>query len=116
IDKGVGGSAYKALATINGDKAASVALLKAGIDGVKYPAESLARGTTSDNARGFNYVVFDENAVTIKQRTQFQQKGGEIYGAVKDGEVILNAEKMNFNSPLHEVAGHIFLNWAKDNN
>lgn len=48
-----------------GDKAASLFLLENGVDGIKYPAESIARGATSENARGFNYVVFDENAATI---------------------------------------------------
>jgi antitoxin component YwqK of YwqJK toxin-antitoxin module len=54
------------------DKRASLLLLKNGIDGIKYPAESIARGTTSDNARGFNYVVFDENAVSIDEHIRFR--------------------------------------------
>lgn len=57
------------------DKEASLFLLRAGIDGIKYPAESISRGATSDTARGFNYVVFDENAVTIEEKTKFK-KGG----------------------------------------
>ncbi|MFA5619022.1 MAG: hypothetical protein WDA08_01805 [Weeksellaceae bacterium] len=55
------------------DKDVSLFLLRAGIDGIKYPAESISRGTTSDNTRGFNYVVFDENAITIEDHTRFQQ-------------------------------------------
>jgi hypothetical protein len=58
-------------------KEASLFLLRAGIDGIKFPAESIARGATSDTARGFNYVVFDENAVTIEDVEQFA-KGGLI--------------------------------------
>jgi hypothetical protein len=58
-------------------KEASIALLNAGIDGVKYPAESISRGATSDTARGFNYVVFDENAVTIKNKISFQKPKAE---------------------------------------
>ena len=54
-------------------KQASLFLLRAGIDGIKYPAESIARGATSDTARGFNYVVFDENAVSIEKQTQFEE-------------------------------------------
>jgi hypothetical protein len=60
------------------DKQASLFLLENGIDGVKYPAESISRGATSENARGFNYVVFDENAISINSvsrsslRTQTQ--------------------------------------------
>jgi len=55
------------------DKEASLFLLRAGIDGIKYPAESIARGATSDTARGFNYVVFDENAVSIEKQTQLEE-------------------------------------------
>ena len=63
---------YKGLSKILGsDKAASLFLLENGIDGIKYPAESLSAGRTSDNARGFNYVVFDENAITIDEKIQF---------------------------------------------
>jgi hypothetical protein len=62
---------YKRLSVLFGsDKQASLFLLEIGIDGVKYPAESISRGATSDTARGFNYVVFDENAVTIKSKAQ----------------------------------------------
>jgi hypothetical protein len=56
---------------------ASMLLLKNGIDGIKYPAESISRGTTSDTTRGFNYVVFDENAITIEEQIQFQKQLSE---------------------------------------
>lgn len=52
---------------LNGDKQASLFLLDAGIDGIKYPADSISRSVTSDTARGYNYVVFDENAVSIEK-------------------------------------------------
>jgi hypothetical protein len=55
------------------EKQASLFLLRAGIDGIKYPAGSIVRFATSDNARGFNYVVFDENAVTIENKIKFQK-------------------------------------------
>jgi len=58
---------------LGSDKEASLFLLRAGIDGIKYPAESIARGATSDTARGFNYVVFDENAVEIEEKMLFQE-------------------------------------------
>jgi hypothetical protein len=64
-----GSGLYNAMAMyLGGQKQASEFLLDFGIDGIKYPAESLSRGATSDTARGFNYVVFDENAVTIKSK------------------------------------------------
>jgi hypothetical protein len=62
---------YKGLSrALGGDKAASLFLLENGIDGIKYPAESISRGTTSETARGFNYVVFDENAVTVNAKSK----------------------------------------------
>jgi hypothetical protein len=66
---------YNVLSDIlNSDKEASLFLLENGIDGIKYPAESIARGATSDTARGFNYVVFDENAITIEEKIRFQKE------------------------------------------
>lgn len=103
---------------LGSDKAASEFLLRAGIDGIKYPAESLSRGATSDNARGFNYVVFDENAVTIKERVQFMyNRKGEVLGITnpKTGEVFVNGETINPNTPIHEVAGHLYINWLENN-
>jgi hypothetical protein len=70
---------YKGLSkALGGAEQASLFLLENGIDGIKYPAESISRGVTSDTARGFNYVVFDENAVEIvtrqqKVKNEFQQ-------------------------------------------
>jgi len=82
-EKTTGEMIYRDLANLlnRNDKNASLLLLKAGIDGVKYPAESIARGATSETARGSNYVVFDENAVTIKNKTSFQKGGGVLQQA-----------------------------------
>lgn len=69
---------YKGLAKyLGGYQKASLFLLEAGIDGVKYPAESISRGRTNDDARGSNYVVFDENAITIEEKTKFQLDDGQ---------------------------------------
>lgn len=94
---------------LGGDKEASLFLLRAGIDGIKYPSESIARGTTSDTARGFNYVVFDENAVTIEEKIQFYRTPkGVIYGAkFPDGSVYINPEYLSAETPIHE-AGHLW--------
>jgi len=65
------GKTYRALKNvpgINSDKGASLFLLRAGIDGIKYPAGTLSGGT-KDNA--FNYVVFDENAVDIDKMERY---------------------------------------------
>ena len=73
-DNKIGRDIYNSLVKFfKSDKQASLFLLENGIDGVKYPAESISRGATSDTARGFNYVVFDENAVTIKSKAQKAQ-------------------------------------------
>lgn len=50
---------------------ASKLLLRAGIDGIRYPAESIATGNT-DYDKGTNYVVFDDSAVTIDDHILFQ--------------------------------------------
>lgn len=64
---------YESLAKEIGQKQASLFLLENGIDGIKYPAESISRGVTSDDARGFNYVVFDGNAVTVEEKILFKK-------------------------------------------
>ena len=54
----------------NGDKETSIFLLRAGIDGIRYPVGSLTGNIKSDKK---NYVVFDENAVEIENNIQFQR-------------------------------------------
>ena len=66
----------------NNPQKASEFLLRAGVDGVKYPAESVSRGATSEDARGFNYVVFDENAVTIKAVSKSQQDATNVVNKI----------------------------------
>lgn len=39
---------------------------------------------------------------------------GRIYGFEQNGKIVLNADLMNGNTPFHE-AGHLWLNWAKEN-
>jgi hypothetical protein len=60
-----GGDFYHALTNALGsDKKASLTLLGQGIDGIRYPSGSLSGGS----GKGKNYVVFDENAITIEER------------------------------------------------
>lgn len=67
-----GSELYKELAKEYGsDKEASLFLLRAGIDGIKYPAGSLS-GMKTD---AFNYVVFDENAVTVEEHAVYEKEG-----------------------------------------
>jgi hypothetical protein len=107
-----GGEVYNALKNeLGSDKAASLFLLENGIDGIKYPAESMSRGATSDTARGFNYVVFDESAISIKEVIKFQKDANKARGAVMvslDGQAVVYAlTDPNVSTPLHEMA-HIF--------
>jgi len=112
------GTLYKNLVkALGGDKQASLFLLENGIDGVKYPAESISRGATSDTARGFNYVVFDENAVSVKDVIKFQKDANKARGAVMvtmDGNAVIYAlTDPNVSTPLHEVA-HVFEHYLTD--
>jgi hypothetical protein len=105
---------------LESDKEASLFLLKAGIDGIKYPAESISRGATSDTARGFNYVVFDENAITIKDQIQFNkqlEKNGitlTTNGFVHNNNVYLNKDTADNSTAIHEFS-HLFNSWLKTN-
>jgi hypothetical protein len=69
-----GKDVYRDLAQRMGEQKASILLLHAGIDGVKYPAGSITNGTTSDTAIGFDYVVFDDRAVTINKVETLNEK------------------------------------------
>ncbi len=65
-----GQATYQYLSDMLGsDKEASDFLLKAGIDGIDYPAGSLS-GVKGSKAR--NYVVFDERAVTIEPEAKVE--------------------------------------------
>ena len=102
---------------LKSDKDASLFLLSAGIDGIKYPAESIARGATSDTARGFNYVVFDENAVSIEEVVKFQKDAEKARGAMMmamDNQAIIYAiTDPNVSTPLHELA-HVYEHYLTD--
>jgi hypothetical protein len=55
---------------IGSDKSASMFLLRAGIDGIQYPNNTVSGGKTT----GFNYVVFDENSVQIDRKEDRELK------------------------------------------
>jgi len=115
----VGKYFYKNISyVLGGDKAASLFLLENGIDGIKYAAESISRGATSKTARGFNYVVFDENAVSIEESIKFQKDAVKARGAMMvnmDGQAVIYAlSDPNVSTPLHELA-HVFEHYLTDN-
>jgi hypothetical protein len=105
---------YGRLSRILGSaKSASLFLLENGIDGIKYPVESIARGATSDTAREFNYVVFDENAVSIEDIILFQKGGeGQIMGAFYGNKVFIDPRVARPQTPIHEF-GHAFIKALK---
>ncbi len=120
LDKSVnsGQSIYESISEeLGSDKAASKFLLENGIDGIKFPAESVARGTTSDTARGFNYVVFDENAVSIEEVIKFQKDAIQARGAMMtamDNQAIVYAlTDPNVSTPMHELA-HVYEHYLTD--
>lgn len=109
---------YKGLVqALGSQEKASMFLLENGIDGIKYPAESISRGATSDTARGFNYVVFDENAVSIEETIRFQKAQNKAQGAAmvaNDGKAIIYAlTDPNVTTPLHELA-HVYEHYLTD--
>ena len=117
----LGQNVYQNLDNILFDsKQASLLLLKYGIDGIKYPAESISRGATSDNARGFNYVIFDENAITIEEQIQFQKALNKVgidmivNGFVYKNQVFLNKDVASNETAIHEFS-HLFNSWLKEN-
>lgn len=52
---------------LGGPKEASLFLLRAGINGIKYPSNTIQGG----ESMGTNYVVFDANAVTIEKKNKW---------------------------------------------
>lgn len=61
---------YKTLSTLIGsDKLVSEKLLEYGIDGVQYPTEYQSKGNHEES---YNYVVFDDNAISIVDHVRFQ--------------------------------------------
>jgi hypothetical protein len=55
---------------LNSPKEASMFLLRAGIDGIRYPTNTIAGG----ESQGTNYVVFDQNQLTIEKKNKVDLK------------------------------------------
>lgn len=65
-----GKDAYRDIATLlKSPKAASEFLLRAGIDGIKYPVNALSGGK---GEKGYNYVVFDANQISITHHERYK--------------------------------------------
>lgn len=92
---------YSALArSLGSDKAASGLLSRAGLTGIKYAADR-NNGGRADGKK--NYVVFKEDDMRITGHVRFLKGGdGTVYGWVAGGEVYLNRDVMNPETPVHE--------------
>jgi len=64
---------------LGSDKEASLFLKRAGIDGIRYPTETLS-GKGPKGGGAYNYVVFDENDVRLVQR----ESGGVVEDLLKN--------------------------------
>lgn len=67
-----GGRVFKS--GVSREQAASLYLLSLGIDGIKYPSGTIV-GRPTGAKDAFNYVVFDENAVTVEEHRVFAKEG-----------------------------------------
>jgi hypothetical protein len=91
----------------DGDREASLFLLRAGIPGLKY------RGDRK-TARYYNYVIWDANLISIQGKEYFAQQGDEVLGSFPadfDADAVISLFKGAKHKPavvLHEI-GHLFL-------
>ena len=49
-----------------------------------------------------NYVIFNEDDAKITDRIEFLRNGDVVYGAAVGGKILLNADRLNPNTPIHE--------------
>lgn len=95
-----GADLYEELSVgLGSPKTASEFLNSLGYVGISYPAEYMSGGRP-DEAR--NYVIFNEADVKIVDRIEFLKSGDTVYGAAMGGKILLNEEKLNPNTPVHE--------------
>jgi hypothetical protein len=74
-------------------------LSESGFVGIKIPTRWQTRGFQDGT---YNYTVFKDSDLEIKNRIQFLRDGDVVYGAAVGGKIYLNAERLNPNTPIHE--------------
>lgn len=123
VTEATGQEIYKALSFYMEDytdspqdaaKAASLLLLKSGIDGIQYPSDYRKKGSHEES---YNYVIFDDNIIEISDKIRLMRTNvGDVYGFVTpDGTVYHDSTRMNANTPIHEF-GHLWNSFTKKNN
>ena len=95
---------------LGGAAKASETLKAAGFAGHKYTADSVGTGA-ADYSRGTNYVIYDTGATEITDAVRWlRNDSGVVYGYWDEGsgELHLNEDFADFDTPLHEWA-HVWL-------
>jgi hypothetical protein len=60
-------------------------------------------------------IIKPESDLPQKNKAQFMSDSkGEVYGIEQNGNIILNGDKMNANTAVHEPA-HVWISWAEQN-
>ena len=109
------GEIYRSISEeLGGAAKASETLKAAGFAGHKYPADSVGTGA-ADYSRGTNYVIYDTGATEITDAVRWlRNDSGVVYGYWDEGsgELHLNEDFADFDTPLHEWA-HVWLSWVR---
>ena len=109
------GEIYRGISEeLGGAAKASETLKAAGFAGHKYPADSVGTGA-ADYSRGTNYVIYDTGATEITDAVRWlRNDSGVVYGYWDEGsgELHLNEDFADFDTPLHEWA-HVWLSWVR---
>ena len=100
--------------SLGGDREASLFLKGLGFVGHKYPVGSFGNGRR-DYDDGTNYVIYDTGATEITDAVRWiRDDSGVVYGYWDEGsgELHLNEDFADFDTPLHEWA-HVWLSWVR---
>lgn len=100
-----GHEAYHYLsAELGSDKAASEFLLRAGIDGIKYPVNALSGGR---GEKGYNYVVFDANQISITHHERWKLLDEDIEQRLKEAKKLLAKHNKEYATITKQAAEQI---------
>ena len=86
-------------AFLGGDKEASLFLLRAGIDGIKYKAGTLSG---MEDEEGYNYVIFDADDVTIEGKEKYAD-GGEINQNMKNEIIEILSKNARYGTKIFDL-------------